>query len=95
MRAFRVESAEGGAVELVFDHPERKVNVLDETALTDLNVAMVEVERLKPSGVIVRSGKNGSFIAGADVQAIGAITDRARVIELIQLAHGAFGRLAA
>ncbi|HEY6867419.1 MAG TPA: 3-hydroxyacyl-CoA dehydrogenase NAD-binding domain-containing protein, partial [Candidatus Eisenbacteria bacterium] len=47
------------------------------------------------SGVIVRSGKNGSFIAGADVQAIGAITDRARVIELIQLAHGAFGRLAA
>ena len=95
MRSFRVETAEGGAVELVFDHPDRKVNVLDETALTDLNVALVEIERLKPAGVILRSGKSGSFIAGADVQAIGAITDRARVLELIQLAHGAFGRLAA
>jgi 3-hydroxyacyl-CoA dehydrogenase/enoyl-CoA hydratase/3-hydroxybutyryl-CoA epimerase len=95
MRAFRVEPAEAGAVYLVFDHPERTVNVLDEAALADLNVALVEIERAKPAGVILKSGKNGSFIAGADLQAIGAITDRARVLELIQLAHGAFNRLAA
>src|SRR5258706_12612964 len=95
MRAFRVEPAEAGAVALVFDHPARTINVLDETALTDLNVALVEVEGLKPAGVILTSGKSGSFIAGADLQAIGAITDRDRVLELIQLAHGAFNRLAA
>ena len=89
MRAFRVEPAEAGAVALVFDHPARTINVLDETALTDLNVALVEVEGLKPAGVILTSGKSGSFIAGADLQAIGAITDRDRVLELIQLAHGA------
>ena len=95
MRAFRVEPAEAGAVYLVFDHPARSVNVLDEAALADLNVALVELERVKPAGVILKSGKPGSFIAGADLQAISSITDRARVLELVQLAHGAFNRLAA
>src|SRR6266850_2284556 len=95
MRSFRVEPAEAGALYLVFDHPARSVNVLDEAALADLNVALVELERVKPTGVILTSGKKGSFIAGADLQAIGSITDRARVLELIQLAHGAFNRLAA
>ena len=95
MRAFRVEGADQGALLLVFDHPERPLNVLDEAALTDLNVALVEIERVKPAGVIVVSGKPGSFIAGADLRAIGAITDRTRVLELIRLAHGAFNRLAA
>ena len=46
MRAFRVEPGEAGAVLLVFDQPSRKVNVLDEAALTDLNVALVEIEGL-------------------------------------------------
>ena len=95
MRSFRVEPAETGAVLLVFDHPTRTINVLDEAALTDFNVALVEIERLKPTGVILTSGKSGSFIAGADLQSIGAITDRTRVLELIRLAHGAFTRLAA
>ena len=95
MRAFRVEPAEGGALYLTMDDPGRRVNVLDEAALSDLNVALVELERLKPTGVILRSGKAGSFIAGADIQAISSITDRARVLELVRLAHGAFGRLAA
>jgi 3-hydroxyacyl-CoA dehydrogenase / enoyl-CoA hydratase / 3-hydroxybutyryl-CoA epimerase len=95
MRAFRVEPAEGGTVYLTMDDPVRRVNVLDEAALSDLNIALVELERLQPAGVILRSGKPGSFIAGADVQAIAAITDRTRVLELVRLAHDAFGRLAA
>src|SRR6516162_3954764 len=94
MKAFQVLPAWAGAVELVFDDPAHKVNVLDEAALTDLNMALVEIEGIKPSGVVLRSGKSGSFIAGADIATIGSITDRARVQELIQLAHGAFNRLA-
>ena len=41
------------------------------------------------------SGKTGSFIAGADVSAIGSMTDRAQVLALIRRAHAAFARLAA
>src|SRR6185369_15150172 len=45
--------------------------------------------------VVLRSGKPGSFIAGADVQAIGGLTDRDRVHAVVRRAHAAFGRLAA
>lgn len=88
--------APGPVGHLVFDDPKRKVNVLDEGAIGDLENALSELERRTDLiGVVLRSGKSGSFIAGADVEAIGALTDRAAVHALVQRAHAAFGRLAA
>jgi len=98
MAVFRVEWRDGGLAHLVMDDPARKLNVLDETALVDLEAALGELEQggtARPSGLILRSGKPGSFIAGADVAAIGAITDRAQVLTLVRRAHAAFSRLAA
>ena len=95
---FRIERGEGAIHHLVMDHPERRVNVLDEAALASLETAMTELEvggGRVASGVVLRSGKPGSFIAGADVEAIGAITDSGLVRALIERAHAAFGRLAA
>ncbi|HYM81702.1 MAG TPA: 3-hydroxyacyl-CoA dehydrogenase NAD-binding domain-containing protein [Candidatus Limnocylindria bacterium] len=96
MAVFRLEPRDDGIVHLVIDHPVRKVNVLDEAALSDLETALGELEA-QPSlpGVVVTSGKSGSFVAGADIEAIGALTDRAQVIALIRRAHAAFNRLAA
>src|SRR5262249_29390465 len=77
------------------DHPGRRVNVLDVEALEDLGRALTEVEAAPGlQGVVLVSGKPGSFIAGADVQAIGAITDRDEVLRLGRRAHETFGRLA-
>lgn len=96
MSAFRVEPGAGGIVHLVMDHPHRKLNVLDGEALTGLEGALGELEgRPGLRGVVLRSAKPGSFIAGADVDAIGALTDREQVRVLIRRAHAAFGRLAA
>jgi 3-hydroxyacyl-CoA dehydrogenase/enoyl-CoA hydratase/3-hydroxybutyryl-CoA epimerase len=95
MSVFRVEWRERGLAHLVMDHPDRKLNVLDEVAITGLEAALTELEaRRGTTGVILRSGKDGSFIAGADVDAIGALTDREQVRGLIRRAHAAFGRLA-
>lgn len=95
MNVFRVEWGEGGLAHLVVDHPERKLNVLDEAAVVGLEQALGELEsRADLAGVILRSGKPGSFIAGADVDAIGSLTDRETVRALIRRAHAAFGRLA-
>ena len=95
MPIVRVVRGESGIAHLVLDDPGRKVNVLGEEALADLELALAELERSPaPRGVIVRSGKPGSFVAGADVNAIGAITDRARALETVRRAHAAFGRLA-
>src|SRR5262249_60936293 len=77
MGVFRVEMQPDGIAHLVMDHPARKVNVLDAEALGDLGPALDQLESA-PSlpGVVVMSGKPGSFIAGADVAAIGSLTDR-------------------
>ncbi len=96
MAVFRVEMQAGGIAHLVMDHPSRKVNVLDAEALPDLERALGELEKTDGlRGVVLLSGKSGSFIAGADIAAIGALTDREQVLAVIRRAHGAFNRLAA
>jgi 3-hydroxyacyl-CoA dehydrogenase/enoyl-CoA hydratase/3-hydroxybutyryl-CoA epimerase len=96
MGAFKVEWPGANLAHLVMDDPARKVNVIDEPAIASLEAAMTELEGAAAlEGVVVISGKSGSFIAGADVSAIGSMTDRAQVLALIHRAHAAFGRLAA
>lgn len=96
MGAFRVEGGRGGIAHLVMDDPARRVNVLDAAALDSLDAAVSELAaRTQMAGVILRSGKPGTFIAGADVQAIASLTDTARVLELVERAHAVFQRLAA
>ena len=91
MEIFRIEPAERGIVHLVMDHPERRVNVLDVAALNDLGRAVGELASASGlQGVVLLSGKAGSFIAGADIEAIGAITDRDQVLALVRQAHAAF-----
>ncbi len=93
MPVFRVERPERGIAHLVFDDPERKVNVFDERAMSDLETALDELEHDKDLvGVIVR-GKPGSFIAGADVNGIAAVTDPAQVKQLVSRGQSAFARL--
>ena len=93
---FRIEWPEPGIAHLVMDDPARKLNVLDAAAIQSLEAALGELERAPEfRGVIVRSGKFGSFVAGADVHAIGAITDATQVVAIVRRAHAVFARLAA
>jgi 3-hydroxyacyl-CoA dehydrogenase / enoyl-CoA hydratase / 3-hydroxybutyryl-CoA epimerase len=96
MAIFRVEVRGDGIAHLVMDDPARKVNVLSVEAFASLEEALTELEsRSDLRGVVLRSGKEGSFIAGADIDAIGSITDTAAVAALVKRAHAAFSRLAA
>ena len=95
MGIFRVEPGTRGIAHLVMDDPKRRINVLDEPAIADLEQALAALERPGDvRGVIVRSGKPGSFVAGADVHAIATVTERERVREMVRRAHTVFERLA-
>ena len=85
-QVFRVERRDGGLAHLVVDHPARKLNVLDADAVASLEAALTDLESAPPLGVLVISGKPGSFIAGADVDAIGTLTDAAEVHLLVRRA---------
>jgi 3-hydroxyacyl-CoA dehydrogenase / enoyl-CoA hydratase / 3-hydroxybutyryl-CoA epimerase len=70
--------ADGLAV-VTFDDPDRRVNVLSEAVLRRLDDVVGELaDRARAGevrGVAIRSGKPGSFIVGADIEAIGSIED--------------------
>ncbi|MEJ2186992.1 MAG: 3-hydroxyacyl-CoA dehydrogenase NAD-binding domain-containing protein, partial [Gemmatimonadota bacterium] len=68
-----------GVAWLVFDKPGSKVNVLTPGVMSRLDGLLGEVEAGIADGriraVILRSGKDGTFFAGADVDEIAGITD--------------------
>lgn len=85
----------GRIAHLVMDDPARRVNVLDESALGDLEAALGLLEgRSDLGGLVVRSGKPGVFMTG-DVEALAALVDRAQVLAVVRRAQAACARLAA
>ena len=105
MSVFRIEFLPAGVpgadipgevAHLVMDDPARRVNLIDERAIGDLEEALDSLEgRHDLLGLVVRSGKPGSFVAGADLDAIASLTDRAQVMAMVRRAQQAFTRLAA
>jgi len=68
---------EAGIAEVRFDDPDRSANVLRADVLASLGKILGRLHEGaregRVHGVLVTSGKSGSFIVGADVEAIGKI----------------------
>lgn len=68
-----------GVAWLVFDRPASKVNLLDSAVMARIDALLAEIEEAarmnRVKAVVIRSGKSGTFIAGADVGEIAAVTD--------------------
>jgi 3-hydroxyacyl-CoA dehydrogenase/enoyl-CoA hydratase/3-hydroxybutyryl-CoA epimerase len=95
--ALTLEISGDGVAWLVFDRPDAKLNILTSGVMTRLNDLLGEIEAAARDGrvraVVVRSGKDGSFIAGADVKEIVAITDPAEGERGAALGQAVFRRL--
>jgi 3-hydroxyacyl-CoA dehydrogenase/enoyl-CoA hydratase/3-hydroxybutyryl-CoA epimerase len=78
---------------LTFDKPGASANSLSRAAMEELDERLREVERQRPAGLVVRSGKNG-FIAGADVSEFGQVREPSAAVPSIRAAHGVLQRLA-
>src|SRR6202047_1244309 len=53
---------------LVCDTPGASTNVLSAAVLRDLAAQLADIAAQLPAGVVIRSGKAGGFIAGADIK---------------------------
>jgi 3-hydroxyacyl-CoA dehydrogenase/enoyl-CoA hydratase/3-hydroxybutyryl-CoA epimerase len=88
--------AAGEVAHLVMDDPARAENVLDEPALAELEEALAGIEaRPGLRGLVLRSGKPGSFLTGVDVEELAGHEDRGEVLAQIRRRQRLFGRLAA
>lgn len=76
---------------LTFDAPGRKVNVLSRAVFEELERTIDELARRDDVGCLVLlSGKEGNFIAGADVEEIAGVTDPTAAEAGSRLGHRIF-----
>src|SRR5919201_1707396 len=78
---------------LVLDKPDASANTLSEEILAGLNDALANLERGLPRGVVLRSAKPAGFIAGADINEFGGMTDTAAIEARLMEANAVVDRL--
>jgi 3-hydroxyacyl-CoA dehydrogenase / enoyl-CoA hydratase / 3-hydroxybutyryl-CoA epimerase / enoyl-CoA isomerase len=72
--AFRFEELDGHIGLVTFDVPEKSVNTFAQPVLAELSRLVDDWERRKDlRGLLLKSGKPGQFIAGADLNELGAL----------------------
>ncbi|KAK0349513.1 hypothetical protein LTR94_032812, partial [Friedmanniomyces endolithicus] len=72
---FRLEPARQGLVHLVFDMPDRTMNVFTNAAIHELGRISAWLKTSDIRGMVVRSGKASAFCAGADLGELGVAYD--------------------
>lgn len=95
MRHWTITREADGLATLTFDKAGTNTNTLSAAALAELNEALDALDRERPRGLIIRSGKANGFIAGADVDEFGEIASEEGAIALVKRGWDAFERLAA
>jgi len=91
-----IERPADGIAILSFAVPDRRQNVLTRQVLEDLAAALDELGRApRPRGLIVRSAREGSFFAGADLDRLESLTSLSapEIERLCDAGRALFGRL--
>ncbi len=71
--AFRLDVLDGNIGQLTFDLPGSKANTLGQAVLAELAAIVKDLQgRSDLKGLVLRSGKPGMFIAGADIKELGS-----------------------
>jgi 3-hydroxyacyl-CoA dehydrogenase / enoyl-CoA hydratase / 3-hydroxybutyryl-CoA epimerase len=86
---------ESGIGTLTLDIPDRSANTLGRAVLQELGTALDAIERSPPTGLIIRSGKAGGFIAGADINEFTTFATVDDALRSIRLGQGLCDRIAA
>ena len=56
-----------GVARIVIDRPDDRVNAIDARLMEDLAAAIVAARDARPRGLVITSGKDRQFVAGADL----------------------------
>ena len=84
-----------GIVHVVFDRPDDKVNLLTPDVLQDLGELLDSVRgREDVRGLVFKSAKAGSFIAGMDIEVIASFTDAFKAAEGARFGQIIFQKIA-
>ncbi len=94
--AFRLDELDGQIAQVTFDVADKKVNTLGREVLQELaGLAAALENRTDLRGLLLRSGKAGQFVAGADLNELAAMSYATadQVAGLLTSGHGLFNRI--
>ena len=77
---------------LTIDREGESTNTLNEEVITELDQIIELLEAKPPKGLVLISGKDSGFIAGADIREFGSYTRSEDVSEKIRQGHAVFSR---
>ena len=92
---WKLETDDAGIAWLCFDKADAKANVLSSYVIEELDGILDELHARPPKGLVMYSGKPGSFIMGADITEFGDFGSAADVARLGKLGQGVFLRIQA
>jgi 3-hydroxyacyl-CoA dehydrogenase/enoyl-CoA hydratase/3-hydroxybutyryl-CoA epimerase len=84
-----------GIAWLTLDKPSASTNVLSRDVLTELDALLRQIAASPPKGVVVRSGKPGGFVAGADIREFTTLRTPDEAFALVRAGQTVFDSLAA
>jgi len=85
---------EDGIAWLRLDDPGKKVNTLSHRLFSWFEEQIGRLERQRPEGLAIFSGKPDGFVAGADLEELLRLSDKEAVLEMLQRGHDLMERLA-
>ena len=94
---FEFEERGDGIGLLTLDLPDKKVNTLSQATLMELGGVIAGLKgRTDLRGLLFRSGKPGQFIAGADLNELGAlaVANKEQVGQAVAMGHKLYGMVA-
>ena len=95
MRHWKLERDADDIAWLVFDKAGASTNTLSTEVFEELRAALDELARTPPKGLVIRSGKDNGFIAGADIEEFTQLKTVDDATALVRRGWDAFNELAA
>jgi 3-hydroxyacyl-CoA dehydrogenase/enoyl-CoA hydratase/3-hydroxybutyryl-CoA epimerase len=92
--AFTLNRQDNGIAHLVIDVVDENVNTLKAEFTEQINEVLAEIKADKTiTGIVLCSGKEGTFVAGADINMINACQSRDEVVALSRQGQRIFSQL--
>ena len=92
---WKYETDATGLATLTLDVPGKSANTLSSAVLEQLSGQLDHIERERPQGLVVRSGKRNGFVAGADINEFTTLRSEAEALVMVRRGQALCDRIAA
>jgi 3-hydroxyacyl-CoA dehydrogenase/enoyl-CoA hydratase/3-hydroxybutyryl-CoA epimerase len=87
MKHWKLERDSDGIAWLTFDKAASSTNTISSEVFDELHTVLVELGAAPPKGLVIRSGKENGFIAGADIEQFEQLNTVEDAIALVRRAR--------